>query len=118
MSEALGVVDGRERFTAYLQGRDHRPLFLLGDALAILRSFPPACIDCCMTSPPYWGQRAYSDEGIGLESSPEEYIEHMLAMSREIKRVLKPTGSFWLNIGDAYDKKSLLVLPWRVAIGM
>ena len=102
----------------YLSSSDLNPLFLVGDAFQCLRSFPPACIDCCMTSPPYWGQRAYSDEGIGLEAAPEEYIEHMLAVTREIKRVLRPTGSFWLNIGDAYDKKSLLGLPWRVAIAM
>ena len=102
----------------YLKSQDLKPLFLVGDSLQLLQSFPPGCIDCCMTSPPYWGQRSYSDGGIGLEAAPKEYTEHMLAICREVKRVLKPAGSFWLNIGDAYEKKSLLGLPWRVAIAM
>jgi hypothetical protein len=113
-SSALASVGIEE----YLESQDRNPLFLAGDSLQTLGSFPPQCIDCSMTSPPYWGQRSYSDEGIGLEASPEEYIAHMLAISWEIKRVLKPTGSFWLNIGDAYAKKSLLGLPWRIAIAM
>ena len=69
-----------------------------------------------MTSPPYWGQRAYSGGGIGLEKTYSEYIEKVLAIIAEVKRVLKPTGSFWLNIGDAYDRKSLVGIPWRIAL--
>jgi DNA modification methylase len=102
----------------YLKSHVRNPLFLDGDSLETLRSFPPDCIDCCMTSPPYWGQRSYSGGGIGLETTPHEYIQHLLAIFSEVKRVLKSTGSFWLNIGDAYDKKSLLGLPWRIAIAM
>jgi DNA modification methylase len=71
-----------------------------------------------MTSPPYWGHRAYSGGGIGLETTSGEYVRRLLAVFAELKRVLKPTGSFWLNIGDAYEKKSLLGLPWRIALGM
>ncbi|MBI3822137.1 MAG: site-specific DNA-methyltransferase [Planctomycetes bacterium] len=106
------------RFDEYLQSPDVNPLFLAGDSLHTLNSFPAGCMDCCMTSPPYWGQRSYSDGGIGLEVSPREYIQNLLGICREVKRVLKQTGSFWLNIGDAYDKKSLLGLPWRIAISM
>ncbi|MBI2803414.1 MAG: site-specific DNA-methyltransferase [Planctomycetes bacterium] len=106
------------RIRRYLSSDDRSPLFLAGDSLELMRSFPTACIDCCMTSPPYWGQRSYSDGGIGLETFPQDYIKHLVQISREIKRVLRPTGSFWLNIGDAYDKKSLLGLPWRIAIAL
>ena len=71
-----------------------------------------------MTSPPYWGQRAYSGEGLGLESRSEQYVDLLLDIFAEVQRVLKKSGSFWLNIGDAYQGKSLLGLPWRVALGM
>ena len=113
-----GAVLASEAIDEYLKSQESNPLFLAGDSLELLRSFPSECIDCCMTSPPYWGHRSYSDGGIGLEASAEEYTEHLLAITCEIKRVLKATGSFWLNIGDAYYKKSLLGLPWRVAISM
>lgn len=118
MDTFIGSVLASTGIDAYLESQDRNPLFLAGDSLQSLRSFPRECIDCCMTSPPYWGQRSYSNGGMGLEAAPEEYIEHLLDLTREIKRVLKPTGSFWLNIGDAYDKKSLLGIPWRVAIAM
>lgn len=71
-----------------------------------------------MTSPPYWGQRAYSGGGIGLERSYGEYIENLLAIIAQVKRVVKPTGSFWVNIGDAYHRKTLVGIPWRVAIAL
>ncbi len=87
-----------------------------GDALDILKSFPSSSIDCCITSPPYWGQREYSNGGIGLEATPEEYINRLCTIICEIRRVLTPVGSFWLNIGDAYREKSLVGIPWRVAI--
>lgn len=102
----------------YVASPEYRPLFLQADALGALADFPAACIDCAMTSPPYWGQRAYSGGGIGLESSWEQYVENLLAVFAEVKRVLKPTGSFWLNIGDVYHKKALLGLPWRVAFAL
>ena len=93
-----------------------RAKVLCGDALAVLRELPPASVDCCITSPPYWGQREYSNGGIGLEATPDDYIDRLCSITAEVKRVLKPAGSFWLNIGDAYRKKSLLGIPWRVAI--
>ena len=91
---------------------------LCGDALDILRDFPSSSIDCCVTSPPYWGQREYQNGGIGLEATPHDYIDRLCSVIAEIKRVLTPTGSFWLNIGDAYRGKSLIGIPWRVAIKM
>lgn len=105
-------------FIDYLHSAETRPLFLIGDALKILASFPCDCIDCCITSPPYWGHRVYSGGGIGLEESYLDYVEHLLAIVAEVKRVLKPTGSLWLNIGDAYRHKNLAGIPWRVALAM
>lgn len=102
----------------YLPSMERKPLFIHGDSLKMLASFPANCIDCCMTSPPYWGQRAYSGGGIGLEETSQKYMENLLAIIAEVKRVLKPTGSFWLNIGDAYSQKSLVGIPWRVALAM
>jgi DNA modification methylase len=107
-----------ETLANYLRSGERQPLFILGDSLKTLTAFPPNCIDCCITSPPYWSQRTYSDGGIGLEETPSEYIENLLAIISEIKRVLKPVGSFWLNIGDAYFRKNLLGIPWRVALAL
>ncbi len=102
----------------YLSGDSVRPLFLQGDSAHVLKLFPGSVIDFCMTSPPYWGHRQYSEEGIGLESDWRNYIEHLCAITAEVKRVLKPGGSFWLNIGDSYQSKNLVGIPWRVAIEM
>lgn len=99
------------------QGRTGcRPLFLQGDAVAVLDDLPAESFDFCMTSPPYWGQRSYAGGGIGLEDRYEDYIAHLLVIFGKVQRVLKRSGSFWLNIGDAYLKKNLLGLPWRVAL--
>lgn len=103
---------------SYLHSTTLRPLFLHGDARDVLAMFPAGSIDCCMTSPPYWGQRTYSGGGIGLEGDWPEYLECLLEVFAQVQRVLKPTGSFWLNIGDAYLNKALLGLPWRVALAM
>lgn len=105
-----------DRVTQYLNGDVVRPLFLFGDSLSVLKQFPADSIDCCMTSPPYWGHRQYSEEGIGLESDWRDYIKRLAAVIAELKRVLKPEGSFWLNIGDSYQSKNLVGIPWRVAI--
>lgn len=60
-------------------------------------------VDCCITSPPYFGLRDYGvDWQIGLEKSPNEYVAKMVKVFREVYRVLKPTGTLWLNIGDCY----------------
>lgn len=71
-----------------------------------------------MTSPPYWGQRQYDTECTGGEATYHEYVSNLLRVFAEVRRVLKPTGSFWLNIGDVYVDKQLLGLPWRVALAM
>ncbi|MCY7352017.1 MAG: site-specific DNA-methyltransferase [Cytophagaceae bacterium] len=102
----------------YLRLPELSPLFLEGDALSVLRQFPGDSLDCCLTSPPYWGQRQYEGGGIGLEGEAHQFIRNLLEITKEIKRVLKPTGSFWLNIDDTYRNKSLMGIPWRVAIAM
>jgi site-specific DNA-methyltransferase (adenine-specific) len=103
---------------SYLSSEDLSPMLLSGDAETALRDLPSESVDCCITSPPYWGKRSYSNGGIGLESSWQEYAASLLLIFAEVKRVLKPTGSFWLNIGDSYLKKSLIGIPWRVCLSM
>lgn len=100
----------------YTAGVSLRPLFLLGDSLAVLKTLPSSVFDCCMTSPPYWGHRQYKAAGIGQEETYQGYVNNLCRIILEVKRVLKPTGSFWLNIGDTYLNKQLLGIPWRVAL--
>ena len=102
----------------YISNGDISPLFLQGDSLSVLQSFPDHSIDCCITSPPYWQKRQYENGGIGLEKTAREYIDCLFEIIREIKRVLKPCGAFWLNIGDSYQNKSLQGIPWRIALKM
>ena len=74
-----------------------------GDALTVLKTLPDEFIDCCVTSPPYWGLRDYGVEGqLGLEKTPEEYVAKMVEVFRETRRVLKKEGTCWVNIGDSY----------------
>jgi DNA modification methylase len=76
---------------------------LIGDVRAALRQVPSASVHCCVTSPPYWGLRDYGTAGqLGLEATPEEYVENMVAVFREVRRVLRPDGTLWLNLGDSY----------------
>src|SRR3990167_6732157 len=76
---------------------------ICGDSLEVLKTLPDDCIDMCITSPPYYGLRNYGVEGqLALEKTFEEYLKKILEITKEIKRVLKPTGSFWLNMGDCY----------------
>lgn len=105
-------------YTEYLSSKNLNPLFIHGDASEVLKELPSDTIDFCMTSPPYWGLRQYHNGGIGLESECEDYIRNLLEVFAEVKRVLKSSGSFWLNMGDTYVDKSLLGLPWRVAFRM
>jgi DNA modification methylase len=108
----------RTAFKDYRDSSGCRPLFLQGDTTAVLDELPADSIECAMTSPPYWGQRSYSGGGIGLEERHEDYIANLLDIFAKLHSALKRTGSFWLNIGDAYCKKNLLGLPWRVALAM
>jgi len=95
-----------------------------------LRKLSNKSVHCVITSPPYWGLRDYGIDGqIGLEPTPEEYIEKMILIFREVKRVLRDDGTLWLNIGDLYTKqkvipslklkpKDLVGIPWRLAFAL
>lgn len=79
-----------------------------GDALTVLAALPTASVHCAVTSPPYWGLRDYGVDGqLGLEQTPEEYVAAMVAVFRELRRVLRPDGTLWLNVGDSYAGASL-----------
>ena len=76
-----------------------------GDALGVLRTLAPESIQCCITSPPYWGLRNYGVEGqIGLEATPGGYVAKLVEIFREVHRVLRPDGTLWLNLGDSYAR--------------
>lgn len=78
---------------------------LTGDCLEILPTLDPEAIQCCVTSPPYWGLRDYDHPGqIGAELSPESYVENLVTVFREVKRVLRKDGTVWLNVGDGYAR--------------
>ena len=103
-------------FGEYMAGKTMAPLLLLGDASAVLAEVPADSVDFVMTSPPYWGKREYESGGIGQEATSTDYISELEKVFSEVKRVLKPSGSFWLNIGDTYNDKGLAGIPWRVAL--
>jgi len=73
------------------------------DVMDGLRGLPDESVHCAVTSPPYWGLRDYGVDGqVGLEKTPEEYVARMVGIFREVRRVLRDDGTFWLNIGDSY----------------
>ena len=75
----------------------------VGDARVRLQEIADKSVQCCITSPPYWGLRNYgNDLQIGLEASPDEYVEQLVQVFREVWRVLKDDGTLWLNLGDNY----------------
>ena len=77
-----------------------------GDVLDGLAEIPDGSVHTCITSPPYWGLRDYGIEGmIGLEPTLQEWLDRMVAVCREIRRVLREDGTFWLNLGDAYNSQ-------------
>ena len=108
--------------------QDNSGVLYLGDSLEVLRELPSESLDCCITSPPYWGLRDYGVEGqFGLEKTPEEYVAKMVEVFREVRRTLKSTGVLFLNLGDSYysdlqssalKPKDLCGIPWRVAFAL
>lgn len=119
-----------------------------GDALTVLRRLEPQSVRCVITSPPYWGLRTYGiDEQIGLEKTLPQFLNKLVSVFAEVKRVLADDGTLWLNIGDSYtsgnrgyrapDKKNparamnvrpdtpeglkpkdLIGVPWRLAFAL
>lgn len=124
---------------------DHAITLHHGDSLEVLRTMPDASVNCCVTSPPYFGLRDYGEPGqYGLEASPAEYVETMRTLFAEVRRVLANDGTLWLNVGDSYSgglrgaydpnhlaqgvptrrpvteipAKNLMGIPWRVAFAL
>jgi len=80
---------------------------LQGDCIEVMKTMDPGSVDCVVTSPPYWGLRDYGVEGqIGLERTLGEHIQVMVDVFYEVARILKPTGTVWLNYGDCYAAKT------------
>ena len=76
---------------------------LIGDCREKLRELENSSVQMCVTSPPYWGLRDYGHDGqLGLEETPEEYVENLVKVFREVRRVLRDDGTLWLNLGDSY----------------
>lgn len=121
----------------------------VGDCRELLREMPDESVQCCVTSPPYWGLRDYGHPGqIGQEETPEAFVQAMVEVFREVRRVLKSDGTCWLNLGDSYSgagysnhkntggaqrsdggkqkhmtrsglkPKDLIGIPWRVAFAL
>lgn len=121
----------------------------VGDVLTGIKNIEDGSVQCCITSPPYWGLRDYGhDDQIGLESTPEQYVNNMVAVFREVWRILADDGVLWLNLGDSYagnssrasnngragfgteregvfaksgnglKPKDLVGIPWRVAFAL
>jgi DNA modification methylase len=79
---------------------------LHGDCREVLKTLPAESVNCCVTSPPYWGLRDYGVAGqIGLEPTPEAYVAELVAVFREVRRVLRNDGTLWLNLGDSYSAR-------------
>jgi len=77
---------------------------LIGDCRETLKQLPDGCINTCITSPPFYALRDYQEENqIGLEKTPDEYVEELVKVFREVKRVLREDGTLWLNLGDTYS---------------
>ena len=95
-------------------------MIVVGDCLQVLAAMQPQSVHCVITSPPYWGLRSYQgDPGmIGLEPTLEEHIERLVEVFRQVRRVLRSDGTLWLNYGDAYQNKQLLMMPARVALAL
>jgi len=80
-----------------------RPEVIQGDVREVLKTLDDESVQCVVTSPPYWGLRDYGvDDQLGLEATPEEFVENMVDVFREVKRVLRKDGTLWLNLGDSY----------------
>jgi|SRR5579875_2179806 site-specific DNA-methyltransferase (cytosine-N4-specific) len=78
---------------------------LTGDCRRLLPSLADGSVQCCVTSPPYWGLRDYAHSSqVGAEPSPDQYVSALVEIFKEVRRVLTPTGTLWLNVGDGYAR--------------
>lgn len=88
----------------YIQPSDSYPVTIThGDVRKILQDIPTESVQCVITSPPYWGVRDYQVDGqIGAEPEIDQYVKDLVAIFSQVRRILKPDGTFWLNIGNTY----------------
>ncbi len=87
----------------------------VGDALEVLQGLPAGSVQCCVTSPPYWGLRDYGVEGqLGLEPTPQLYVEDMITVFQEVRRVLRKDGTLWLVLGDSYAANEVSGLDFQI----
>ena len=108
---------------------------ILGDCIEGMKTLPNQCIHTCITSPPYFGLRSYNggENEIGTEDTVDEYVQNLVNVFREVKRILRHDGTLWLNLGDSYMSKTisenckeqkalkikdLIGIPWRVAFAL
>lgn len=99
--------------------KDTTPLVLIGDVEDQLKRLPPKRVDVIVTSPPYYKQREYGAQGeIGQEKTPEDYVKRMVKVAGELRRVLKDTGSYFLNVGDKFIDKKQQLIPFKIAAEM
>ena len=93
-----------------------------GDCRNVLPTLPAESVQCVVTSPPYWGLRSYgigAENGeLGCEPTPELYVEHLVQVFREVRRVMREDAVLFLNLGDSYQDKQLVGIPWRVAFAL
>lgn len=120
MTTTLNTHQSNNVLQDFLEGKNSLPYLLTaGDVIDVLKQLPSGSIDMAITSPPYWQHRKYTDpNSIGNEPLLQLYIDSLLRVFGEINRILKPEGSFWLNLGDTYRNKALQCVPWRVAIAL
>lgn len=141
-------LDAKKLGTQQTEKIKNRCEIIEGDARRILQDMPEGYFDCVVTSPPYWGLRDYGIDGqIGAEATINEYIEDIVKLFREVRRVLSDDGTLWLNIGDSYTSggrtwrdadaknkgramsyraptpdglkpKDLIGVPWRLAFAL
>ena len=89
------------------------------DAISALGAMESGSVACCVTSPPYWGLRDYGHgDQIGRERRVCDYVTTMVAVFREVRRVLADSGTLWLNLGDSYAGGQLAGVPWMVALAL
>lgn len=145
---SLELFDLRDEHPAGLDLKGRSGTIILGDARVVLKDVEAGSVQCCVTSPPYWGLRDYGIPGqIGAEMNLDDYLRDLVAVFAEVRRVMRDDGTFWLNIGDSYtsggrtwrdaDKKNpargmdyrpptpdglkpkdLIGVPWRLAFAL
>ena len=99
-------------------------ILIVGDSWQISKHLPSNLVKCIITSPPYFGHRQYADSNeivqfeFGREESPIDYVTKLVALFKELYRILKPEGTVWLNLGDTYRNEQLMGIPWRVALAL